>query len=220
MAELILVTGMILEVSPVNDYDRRLVILTKERGKITAFCRGARRINNKLMAATNQFAFGTFKLFEGRNAYNMSDAEITHYFEELRTDIEGAYLGMYFLEVASYYTRENNDEREMLKLLFQTLRAVIKENINNRLIKSVFEIKAIQINGEYPGIPENMHLSESASYAVSFIVNSTVEKLYTFAVSDSVLEELIKLSGYYMNRFVDRQFKSLEMIEMLMYNTQ
>jgi len=215
MAELVLVTGMILEVSPVNDYDRRLVILTKERGKITAFCRGARRINNKLMAATNQFAFGSFKLFEGRSAYNVADAEITHYFEELRTDIEGAYLGMYFLEIASYYTRENNDEREMLKLLFQTVRAVIKENIDNRLVRSIFEIKAIQINGEYPGIPENMKLLETTEYAVSFITSTPVEKLYTFAVNEAVQKELTMLSKYYMDRFIDRKFKSLEMLEML-----
>lgn len=215
MADLVLVTGMILEVSPVNDYDRRLVILTKERGKITAFCRGARRLNNKLMAATNQFAFGIFKLFEGRNAYNMADAEISYYFEELRTDIEGAYLGMYFLELASYYTRENNDEREMLKLLFQTIRAVIKENIDNRLVRCIFEIKAIQINGEFPGIPDKIKVSETADYAVSFIVNSPVEKLYTFAVSEEVLGELITLSKYYMDRFTDKKFKSLEMLELL-----
>lgn len=215
MADFAIVTGMVLEVSPVNDYDRRLVILTKERGKISVFCRGARRQNNKLMAATNQFAFGTFKLFEGRNSYNIADAEITHYFEELRTDLAGAYLGMYFLEIASYYTRENNDDMEMLKLLFQTIRAVVKDNIDNRLVRCIYEIKAIQINGEFPGIPEGMNLSETASYAVNFIVNTKVEGLYTFAVKEPVLEELISFSDYIMKRTIDRKFKSLEMLDLI-----
>ena len=184
MNNLVQVTGMILEVSPVNDYDRRIVILTKERGKITAFCRGARRLNNKMMAATNQFAFGNFKLFEGKSAYNLADAEITHYFEELRTDFEGAFLGMYFLEVASYYTRENNDEMQMLKLLFQSIKAIIKPTLDNRLVRSIYEIKSLVINGEFPGIDSENRLSSTVKYAIEFIISSPVEKVYTFTLSE------------------------------------
>ena len=212
MNNLVQVTGMILEVSPVNDYDRRVVILTKERGKITAFCRGARRLNNKMMAATNQFAFGQFKLYEGKNAYNLADAEISHYFEELRTDFEGAFLGMYFLEVASYYTRENNDDTMMLKLLFQSVRAIIKENLDNRLVRAVYEIKTLVINGEFPGIPGNVNMSETARYAVDFIVNSSIEKLYTFTLADDAMMELSSFAADIIKKYTDRPFKSLELL--------
>ena len=124
MQDFTIVTGMIIKAVPIGEYDRRLVLLTKEKGKITAFVRGARKPNSRFVAATNLFCFGTFKLYAGRDAYNLADAEISNYFEELRMDFEGAYYGMYFLEIADYYTRENNDEREMLKLLYQSLKAV------------------------------------------------------------------------------------------------
>ncbi len=209
------VTGMILSSFPCGDYDRRVVILTKERGKITAFARGARRQGSRLLAATEQFCFGKFKVFEGRDAYNLSEAGISNYFEQLRDDFEGACLGMFFLEYADYYTRENNDEVEMLKLLYQSVRAICTPSLDNALVRLIFEIKAMVVNGEFPGIPKGAHLDESTEYTIDFIVKTPVEKLYTFAVSDTVLKEMRDLVGRYRARFIDRKFKSLDLLDSL-----
>lgn len=81
---------------------------------------------------------------------NIMQVSITNYFQELRGDMEAAYYGFYFMEFAEYYTREYNDETQMLKLLYQTFRALTKKNISNALIRCVFELKAIYINGEGP----------------------------------------------------------------------
>ncbi len=211
----VMLTGIVLLTSPVNDYDRRVVLLTKERGKITAFAKGARRQGSRLLAATNQFCFGQFKLFEGRTAYNLVEASITNYFEELREDFDAACLGMYFLEFADYYTRENNDEMQMLGLLYQSLRALVKPSLDNKLIKVIYEMKSMVANGEFPGVPTDMTLSDSAAYTVNFIVSTPVEKLYTFAVSDEVLAELSTLSSRIMDMIIDRKFKSLDMLNTL-----
>lgn len=214
MQDFIMVTGMVISQIPVGEYDRRVCILTKERGKISAFAKGARRPGSRFMAATNPFSFGQFKLYEGRNSYNMAEASISQYFEELRTDYIGAYYGMYFLEVADYYTRENNDEKEMLKLLYQSLRALAHPSLSNALIKCIYELKTLQVNGEYPGVPEG-EWQESTLYALQFITASPVEKLYTFAVKEEVLKELRDIAEKYRKRFMDRYFKSLEILETL-----
>lgn len=209
------ITGMVLKAEPINDYDRRVILLTKERGKISAFARGARKPNSRLLAATNPFCFGIFKLYEGRTSYNVMEAEITNYFEGLREDYEGAFYGMYFLEVMDYYTRENNDEKEMLKLLYQSLRAIMHGGLSNALVRYIFEIKAMVINGEFPGMPGEGEWAESTRYAVSYIMDSTIEKLYTFTVSPQVLAQLKEIADDCRARTIDRPFKSLEIVEEL-----
>ncbi len=211
----VIVTGMILASYPSGDYDRRVVMLTKDRGKITAFARGARRQGSRLLAATEQFCFGNFKVFEGRDAYNLTEASVTNYFEELRSDFDGACLGMYFLEFADYYTRENNDEIEMLRLLYQSVKAICNAALDNRLVRYVYEIKAMVVNGEFPGIPKDAQFDHSTVYTVDFIVKTPVEKLYTFAVNETVLKELANLCDRYRTRFIDRKLKSLDLLDSL-----
>ncbi|MBQ7918330.1 MAG: DNA repair protein RecO [Lachnospiraceae bacterium] len=215
MQEFVTVTGIILKQTPIGEYDRRICLLTKERGKISAFVRGSRKPGSRLSSATNPFSFGIFKLYEGKSSYNVSEVDIQNYFEPLRLDYEGAYYGMYFCEIADYYTRENNDEKEMMKLLYQSLRALCAESIPNPLIQSIFEIKSIVVNGEFPGIPSDWKLTESTMYALSYIVESSVEKLYTFKVSEEVLCELREAAAFYRDKFMDREFKSLEILQSL-----
>lgn len=153
----------------------------------------------------------------------MTEADIQNYFEPLRADYIGACYGMYFAEVTDYYTRENNDEREMMKLLYQSLRALCAETLPNPLVRCVFECRAMAVNGEFPMefspqapfLPGDEKLEASTIYALQYITSSPVEKLYTFAVTDAVLSQLQAVAGRYMNRFVGRHFKSLEVLQSL-----
>ena len=219
MGNNIVVTGMVLQVMPIGEYDKRITLLTKERGKITAFARGARRPNSQLLAAANPFCFGEFELFEGRSAYTLARATIQNYFRELTGDFDATYYGFYFLEFADYYCQENNDEREMLKLLYQSLRALASSAYDNRLVRAVFELKALAVNGEIlcaecrNEAPDAVELNESTVYTMQYVILARIEKLYTFSVSGQVLEELTRLLRSYFGVYVGHAFKSLKILE-------
>lgn len=150
MREVITVQGIVISAMPVGEYDRRVVLMTKELGKIAAFARGARRPNSSLLASTRPFVFGTFSLYPGRDAYTIQAAEVAEYFDELSSNIETIAYGYYFLEIADYYGREGVNETLMINLLYVSLKALLNKKLDNDLVKMIFELRAIAINGSYP----------------------------------------------------------------------
>lgn len=232
------VTGMVLTVMPIGEYDKRITILTLERGKITAFARGARRQGSQLLAACNPFSFGKFEVYEGRTSYNVVRAEISSYFTEVTGSLEATYYGFYFLEMSDYYSQENGDEKEVLKLLYQSLRALGDERYDKRLVRAVFELKMLVLQGIYPnmfscqkcGKKEPMayfslrragmvcgdclegeacrRLAPSTVYTMQYIIVTEIPKLFTFVVKEEVLAELTEVLRAYMNQYVAHDFKS------------
>lgn len=150
-------TGMVLAAMPVGEYDRRLTILTKERGKISAFAKGARKPTSALLASSQPFSFGEFILYEGKSSYNVASCDISNYFAQLREDIEAIYYGMYFCEFAAYMTKENLEAGEQLKVLYMALRALTKEALPKRLVRYVFELRFLAAGGEMPQVFDCVH---------------------------------------------------------------
>ena len=191
------------------------------------------------MAASQPFVFGEFMLLEGRSAYTISSVRVLNYFEEFRKDMDATCYGCYFLEFADYYCQENNDEREMLKLLYQSFRALENSRYSKELVRAVFELKAITINGEGPQVfacmhchakedlcffsvkrggifcrtcakeVQGMYISDSTRYTMQYIISTPVARLYSFTVSEEVLRELKMIMKEYMAYYVHHDFKSL-----------
>ena len=243
MGQNVVLTGIVLNVMPIGEYDKRVTILTKERGKITAFARGARRPTSQLLAATSPFSFGEFEFFEGRSTYNLAKASISDYFRELSNDPEITCYGFYFLEIADYYAQENNDERELLKLLYQTLRALEKPALKNRLVRRIYELRVLLIEGEYPNFfscqncgrktdlhwfssrqhgmlcdsckmeTDAIYVDDSTLYTMQYIVSAELRKLYTFMVSEEVLDRLEMVLNRCFAAQTSHQFQSLDILK-------
>ncbi len=141
-------TGMVLSASPIKEYDKRIELLTKERGRISAFVPGARRINSRLSACAIPFTFGTYYLYEGRSSYNVDNSQIKTFFSEIADDFDILCYASYFAELARYFTRENVEAPDELLLLYVTCSAMTKKQISLVLIRIIYEMRIMQIEGE------------------------------------------------------------------------
>lgn len=203
--------GCVLKSSNLGEYDRRLVILTKERGKITAFAKGAGRTTNPLLGRTRPMAFGEFRVFPGKDAYRLISAEITNYFDELALDFDAIAYACYFMELADYYGREYVDGKDSLNLLYVSFQALKKKVIPVTLVRCIYELKTFVVNGEYP-IPEQCSVSEVCAYTMYYIIEATMDKLYTFTVTSEVETELRQVLDGHMKEFVGKKFQSLDLL--------
>lgn len=247
MRETVTVTGMILTASPMKEYDRRIELLTRERGRISAFAQGARRPNSALSACTIPFTFGEYQLYEGRNSYNVQSAVIKNYFGDLAEDYDSLCYASYFAEMVQYFSRENVEASQELLLMYVTIHAVTQKKVPLRLIRAVYELRLMMIEGEMLELfqclrcgtketrevymqagglvcqdcvakdPEwkkmyPVQLSTDALYTLQYILSSSLERLYAFTVSDSVLQELEQFMKKYLARYLPHRFKALDFL--------
>lgn len=213
--DLIELTALVLSGVPIGEYDRRVVLLTRERGRIACFARGARRPGNPLMGSSLPFCFGTYRVRPGRSSNVLVEAKPDTFFEKIRSDITLTCYASYFSELLQYVTRENNDESALLLLAYQSLRALESERIPARLVRAVFEIRMIIAEGEFLPPAEEDGFSASALRAVQHIQSSPMRTLYTFAVSDGVLAELEHIAQVSVERSLHHSFESLEILKAL-----
>ncbi len=238
-----MLTGIVLSSMPVGEYDKRITILTKEQGRISAFVRGARRPKSPLLAAGNPLSFGTFEAYRGRDSYTISKCEIENYFDTIRTDVEAVWLATYFLEVCDFYGQEGMDETGRLKLLYTALRALEKKQMSPELIRVVFELKTMALNGDEPNVFECLDcgetedigyfsmnkrgcvcgkhyrkeggeaLRESVLFTMQFIISAPPERLFSFNLGEDAFSQLRDIILKYRRRYMDHVFKSERFLE-------
>ncbi len=148
------VMGMVLSAATIGEYDKRVVLLTRERGRIAAFARGARRPRSPLSASTEPFTFGEFFIYRGRDSYTIEQVEVQEYFPGLRKNLESLYIGLYFCEVAAYFTREGMEAKDELNLLYISLKALLSPALDRKLVRCIYEFRMLYIQGESPRVFE------------------------------------------------------------------
>ena len=213
-AGLIETVGMISKAIPVGEFDKRAELLTMDRGKLSFFARGARRMGNAFTGITMPFCYGKFTLYEGRGSYSLHSASISNYFEEIYADMEKTCYGTYFLEMASYYAREYSRDPDILKLVYVSLLALSRESIPHELVRRIFELRLMSSQGECSHEPQEPY--GRCAYTWNFIRSASYDKLYSFTVTDEIYVALSGAVDKLLAENIDRPIHSLEVLRSMM----
>ena len=212
MNDWITVNGIVVSSMPLGEYDRRLLLLTAELGKISAFVKGGRRSGSPLQSASRLFAFGRFELYAGRSSYTVKAAEIREYFEFLGQDPEALCYASYFGELAEYYAQEGAEDPELIKLLFYAVRSLKNSQLDRSTVRYAYELKLMQTEGEAfsrpPGEP-----GESALAAWQFVLENGPEKCFLFRLKPEGFREFQRAVAARRGQMIEKSFKSLNVLE-------
>jgi DNA repair protein RecO (recombination protein O) len=232
--------GLVLHEMPIGENDKRIILLTKEKGKITAFARGARKSNSKLLSGTQIFSYGDFILYKGKSSYNVNQVSLIKSFYNIRTDIEDLTWGLYILEFIDYVSNEENPNTELMLLVLKTLQILDTSKFNSELIIEIFEIKAMALIGLSPwvsscikcgsknimffssekggslceecsrNVGSLIDVSKGTIYAIEYILSTKMENLFSFNLNDKNLQELKLITNQFLKYNLDKEFKALD----------
>ena len=82
------IRALVLRITPYNDTDALLTVLSQDHGKLTVKARGLRRKNSPLAAPCQLLAFSEFVLFENRGYYTIIEASSVELFHNLRKHLK------------------------------------------------------------------------------------------------------------------------------------
>ena len=171
--------GVVIRETEYGESDKIVTFLCAEYGKITVMAKGVRSIKSKNSSAVQLFCASSFEMVEKNGYYTLKTATVNDSFYSVRDNIERFALASYLADVCNTVCAENNDEREMLRLLLNCFYAMSHlKDVPLWRVKCAFEMKCMQLNGLSPELSECMECARPA------VDSATDEGDYLFSPVD------------------------------------
>lgn len=139
--------GIVIKEANSKDSDKVLTILTPDRGKVTAFAKGARKPKSRIITSSQCFCFSEFIFFEGSKMLHINSGDIIDSFYHIREDLEKIEVSFEILKIVNAVAEEGLESAELFSLILNTFFYLSYSKKNPKFIFSVFKIKLLNIMG-------------------------------------------------------------------------
>ncbi|MBX7115335.1 MAG: DNA repair protein RecO [Myxococcaceae bacterium] len=133
-----------------GDTDRIVTLLTRSKGRVTAFAAGARKSKRRFAGALEPGTYLNVQLVERRgDTFRLDGADIRETFHSLRDDLARISRALYCLELTRELCRDHEPHPELFDHLLRYLELLSKAAAGpTSLIK--FELDALEVAGFRP----------------------------------------------------------------------
>ena len=232
--------GIVLREVAYQDSDKLLTVLTREYGKLTVRARGVRSSRSRSKAACQLLAECEFTLLERGGRYVVTEATAKEMFPELRNDLELLSLASYFAQAADVLSPEGEENPPFVSLLLNALYALGRLGLPQKLVKAVFELRAMCLSGgAVCGAPEpdrfnisqgvlqcaacraegendiRLPMSAGTRAALRYLDSAPSSRVFSFRLAEPSLSELGQITESYLCTRLERGFSTLDFYKSL-----
>lgn len=145
--------GIVIKRTNYSEADRILTIFTKNRGKISAIAKGARKPTSRKGGHLELLCHSVFSLAEGKNLDIVTEAETVNPFCKVRESLEKVGLGYYMAEFVNEFVREGQIHYPLFRLFLMALSLLDDSDVDHgSLLVRSFELKALYQLGFAPEV--------------------------------------------------------------------
>ncbi|TCT27010.1 DNA replication and repair protein RecO [Melghiribacillus thermohalophilus] len=139
--------GIVLKTRDYGETHKIITLFTKERGKIGAIARGAKKPRSRMAAVTQPFVYGTYLVQVSKNLGNLQQGEIIDSFRYIREDIVKTAYAAYLSELTDRLLESHSPDVMLWEQLLHTLERMSDEP---DVLTMMYELKVFERGGFAP----------------------------------------------------------------------
>jgi DNA repair protein RecO (recombination protein O) len=188
-------SAIILRTYDFKDFDKIVVLYSKDRGLIRAIAKGIKRPKSRLGGRLEPLMASELILYEGRNLDIVNQCSAIEYFKNLRKDLKKLTFAMYYAELAMAFGLEKDPgAQEFYQFLFDSFKELEncpEEKYYEHLLVS-FQYRLIKIAGYEPMLNYCNACAEKIEHGKNVYLNSHQGALICEKCSEKMMG-LVKL---------------------------
>ena len=141
--------GLIVQKSPMGEADLLVTLFTKERGKLRAVARGARKSTSKMVGHLEPLTQIRISVAQGHSLDHITQGQVIENFATLKSDLLSITKGQYVAELVAGFASEASPNQPFYNLAIEVMRTIGMYPESEWPLR-FFELHLLRVSGLMP----------------------------------------------------------------------